>query len=88
MRAGDTAFGGQPVASCIVGDALMRVRDAQRVGFRVAATRGSTTRDRLCRDVAHLGLMRTSATVQLRTDGSIALATGCVDIGRARIRSS
>ena len=28
------------------------------------------------------GLMGTSATVQLRTDGSIALATGCVDIGQ------
>ena len=28
------------------------------------------------------GLMGTSATVQLRADGSIALATGCVDIGQ------
>ena len=28
------------------------------------------------------GLMGTSASVQLRTDGSIALATGCVDIGQ------
>ncbi len=28
------------------------------------------------------GLMGTAANVQLRTDGSIALATGCVDIGQ------
>ena len=28
------------------------------------------------------GLMGTAANVQLRTDGSIALATGCVDLGQ------
>ena len=33
--------------------------------------------------MAHVsGLMGTAANVQLRTDGSIALATGCVDLGQ------
>ena len=82
MRAGDTAFGGQPVASCIVGDALMRVRDAQRAASPLAPREG-TQRGIGFAVMSHIsGLMGTSATVQLRTDGSIALATGCVDIGQ------
>ena len=82
MRAGDTAFGGQPVASCIVGDALMRVRDAQRAASPLPPREGSR-RGVGFAVMSHIsGLMGTSATVQLRTDGSIALATGCVDIGQ------
>ena len=82
MRAGDTAFGGQPVASCIVGDALMRVRDAQRAASPLLPREG-TQRGIGFAVMSHIsGLMGTSATVQLRTDGSIALATGCVDIGQ------
>jgi CO/xanthine dehydrogenase Mo-binding subunit len=82
MRAGDTAFGGQPVASCIVGDALMRVRDAQRAASPLSPREG-TQRGIGFAVMSHIsGLMGTSATVQLRTDGSIALATGCVDIGQ------
>ena len=30
MQPGDTAFGGQPVASCVLRECLARVRDAQR----------------------------------------------------------
>jgi len=83
MRAGDTAFGGQPVASCIVGDALMRVRDAQRAASPLPPPREGTRRGIGFAVMSHIsGLMGTSATVQLRTDGSIALATGCVDIGQ------
>ena len=82
MRAGDTAFGGQPVASCIVRDALMRVRDAQRAASPLSPREG-TQRGIGFAVMSHIsGLMGTSATVQLRTDGSIALATGCVDIGQ------
>ena len=82
MRAGDTAFGGQPVASCILTDALVRVRDAQRAAPALPPREG-TQRGVGFAVMSHIsGLMGTSATVQLRTDGSIALATGCVDIGQ------
>ena len=82
MRAGDTAFGGQPVASCILTDALVRVRDAQRAAPALLPREG-TQRGVGFAVMSHIsGLMGTSATVQLRTDGSIALATGCVDIGQ------
>jgi CO/xanthine dehydrogenase Mo-binding subunit len=82
MRPGDTAFGGQPVPSCVLQECLTRVRDAQRdapqldpqpgwkrgVGFAV---------------MSHVsGLMGTAASLQLRTDGSVALSTGCVDLGQ------
>ena len=82
MRPGDTAFGGQPVRSCALRDALERVLAAQR------AAPALPPRDGCRRGVgfaamSHIsGLMGTAASVQLRADGSIALATGCVDIGQ------
>lgn len=82
MRPGDTAFGGQPVASCILSVALARVRDAQRAASALPPREG-TRRGIGFAVMSHIsGLMGTSATVQLRTDGSIALATGCVDLGQ------
>jgi CO/xanthine dehydrogenase Mo-binding subunit len=82
MRPGDTAFGGQPVASCALLDCLERARAAQQAAPALAVMPG-------CRRgvgyalMSHVsGLMGTSANVQLRTDGSIALSTGCVDIGQ------
>jgi CO/xanthine dehydrogenase Mo-binding subunit len=82
MRAGATAFGGQPVASCILSDALARVRDAQRAASALPPREGAR-RGVGFAAMSHIsGLMGTSATVQLRTDGSIALATGCVDLGQ------
>ena len=82
MRAGDTAFGGQPVASCALRDALTSVRDAQR-SAPVLPPRDGCRRGVGFAAMSHIsGLMGTAATVQLRTDGSIALATGCVDLGQ------
>jgi len=82
MRPGDTAFGGQPVPSCALRDALTRVRDAQRAAPALPSPEG-TRRGIGFAAMSHIsGLMGTAATVQLRTDGSIALATGCVDIGQ------
>ena len=82
LRPDDTAFGGQPVRSCVLREALTRVRDAQREAPALPPHEG-------CRRgigfaaMSHIsGLMGTAATVQLRTDGSIALATGCVDLGQ------
>ncbi len=82
MRPNDTAFGGQPVPSCVLREALTRVRDAQRAAPALPPREGSR-RGIGFAAISHIsGLMGTSATVQLRTDGSIALATGCVDLGQ------
>ena len=82
MQPGATAFGGQPVASCALVEAMQRVRAAQRAAPALPAREGCT-RGIGFAVMSHVsGLMGTSATVQLRTDGSIALATGCVDIGQ------
>ena len=82
MQPNDTAFGGQAVRSCALREALTTVRDAQRAAPPLAA-RAGTRRGVGFAAMSHIsGLMGTSATVQLRTDGSIALATGCVDLGQ------
>ncbi len=82
MRRGDTAFGGHPVPSCVLRDCLERVRDAQRAA-PVLAPRHVRKRGIGFAAMSHVsGLMGTSANVQLRTDGSIALSTGCVDLGQ------
>jgi len=82
MRPGDTAFGGQPVRSCALRDALERARAAQRAA-PVLPPRDGCRRGVGFAAMSHIsGLMGTAASVQLRADGSIALATGCVDIGQ------
>jgi CO/xanthine dehydrogenase Mo-binding subunit len=82
MRPGDTAFGGQPVSSCMLRECLSRVRDAQRTAPALPPRPGRR-RGVGYAAMSHVsGLMGTAATVQLRTDGSIALSTGCVDIGQ------
>src|SRR6185295_1052958 len=61
---------------------LTRVRDAQRAAPPLAPREGCTRGVGLAA-ISHIsGLMGTAASVQLRTDGSIALSTGCVDIGQ------
>ena len=82
MRPGDTAFGGQPVPSCVLIECLERVRSAQRAAPALAPRLGRTRGVGLAA-ISHIsGLMGTAASVQLRTDGSVALSTGCVDIGQ------
>lgn len=82
MRPGDTAFGGQPVPSCVQQQALERVRDAQ-LAAPALAPRPGRRRGVGFSAMSHVsGLMGTAANVQLRTDGSVALSTGCVDIGQ------
>ncbi len=82
MRPGDLAFGGQAVPSCILTDCLTRVRDAQ-ANAPAMAPRAGTRRGVGFAVMSHVsGLMGTAANVQLRADGSVALATGCVDIGQ------
>ena len=82
MRPGDTAFGGEVVRSCVLTECLTRVRDAQRQALPLPPRLGRK-RGIGYSVMAHVsGLMGTAANVQLRTDGSIALATGCVDLGQ------
>ena len=82
MRPGDTAFGGQPVSSCVLRQCLTRVREAQRAAPALPPRPGRR-RGVGFAVMSHVsGLMGTAAAVQLRTDGSIALSTGCVDIGQ------
>ena len=82
MRPNDTAFGGEVVRSCVLTDCLTRVRDAQREAAPLAPLPGRK-RGVGYAVMSHVsGLMGTAANVQLRTDGSVALATGCVDLGQ------
>ncbi len=82
MQPNDTAFGGHPVLSCVLRECLERVRDAQRAAPALPPRPGRK-RGVGFAAMSHVsGLMGTSANVQLRTDGSIALSTGCVDLGQ------
>jgi len=82
MRPGDTAFGGQPVPSCIQVECLQRVQEAQRKAPPLAPRPGRRRGVGYAAMCHVSGLMGTAANVQLRGDGSVALATGCVDIGQ------
>ncbi|MGD9923562.1 MAG: xanthine dehydrogenase family protein molybdopterin-binding subunit, partial [Pseudorhodoplanes sp.] len=82
MRPNDTAFGGHPVPSCVLRECLTRVREAQRNAGPLQVRPGRK-RGVGFSAMSHVsGLMGTSAEVQLRPDGSIALSTGCVDLGQ------
>jgi CO/xanthine dehydrogenase Mo-binding subunit len=82
VRPNDTAFGGQRLPSCVLMQCLTRVNEAQRTAPPLAARAGSK-RGIGYAVMSHVsGLMGTAANVQLRTDGSIALSTGCVDLGQ------
>ena len=82
MRPNDTAFGGHPVPSCVLRDCLTKVRDAQHAALPLPPRPGRK-RGVGFAAMSHVsGLMGTAAEVQLRTDGSIALSTGCVDLGQ------
>ena len=82
MGPGDTAFGGQPVASCVLRECLARVQEEQRKA-PVLEPRPHRRRGVGFAVMSHVsGLMGTAASVQLRTDGSVALSTGCVDLGQ------
>jgi CO/xanthine dehydrogenase Mo-binding subunit len=82
MRPNDTAFGGEVVRSCVLDECLTRVRDAQRSAPPLAPLPGRK-RGVGYAVMSHVsGLMGTAANVQLRTDGSVALSTGCVDLGQ------
>ena len=81
MRPGDTFAGGQTVPSCAMVECLEKLGDAVgEAGAEPAAGK--------CRGVGYAafahpcGLLATGANVELRTDGSVAVNTGVVDIGQ------
>ena len=81
MRPGDTAFGGELVRSCVL--ANVSRASAMRSASSAATATGRPQRGMGFAVMSHVsGLMGSAANVQLRTDGSIALATGCVDLGQ------
>lgn len=82
MSPGDHAFGGQPVPSCVLRECLVQVRDAQRAAPALPARPGHRRGIGFASTCHVSGLMGTSASVQLSSDGSVALSTGCVDIGQ------
>lgn len=83
MRDGDTMVGGQRAESCKVALCLEQVRSARNAAPAMPAPRPGRRRGVGYAAFAHVcGLMSTSASVHLRTDGSIALSTGTVDIGQ------
>jgi len=82
MKPGDRWIGGQDVPSCQLRECLVAARDAQRsappIPLRPGHKRGIGVAA-----VTHVsGLMGTAASVQLRGDGSVAVNTGCVDLGQ------
>ena len=83
MQPGDRWIGGQTIPSCQIAECLRRVRDAQRKAKPLPPPKPGRKRGVGVASVTHIsGLMGTSASVQLRTDGTVALNTGCVDIGQ------
>lgn len=83
MKAGERWIGGHTIPTCQLSTCLERVREAQRRAPPLPAPRPGRKRGVGFASVTHIsGLMGTSASVQLRGDGSVALNTGCVDIGQ------
>jgi CO/xanthine dehydrogenase Mo-binding subunit len=83
MKAGERWIGGHTIPTCQLSTCLERVRAAQRRAAPLPPPRPGRRRGIGFASVTHIsGLMGTSASVHLRADGSVALNTGCVDIGQ------
>ncbi len=79
MQPGDTFAGGQTVPSCAMVECLERLGEAVAEAAPAPGKRrgvGFAAFSHPC------GLLATGANVELRTDGSVALNTGVVDIGQ------
>jgi CO/xanthine dehydrogenase Mo-binding subunit len=83
MQPGDKWFGGQPVKSVAMTECLSKVRAAQAAAPPLPPPPAGVKRGRGYAGLAHTcGLLGTSASLQLRTDGTIALNVGAIDIGQ------
>ncbi|MFN6953600.1 MAG: xanthine dehydrogenase family protein molybdopterin-binding subunit [Acetobacteraceae bacterium] len=83
VKQGDRWIGGHTLTTCRLSDCLVAVRDAQRAAPPPPPARPGVRRGVGFASLTHIsGLMGTAASVQLRADGTVALNTGCVDIGQ------
>lgn len=83
MQPGDTWFGGQSVPVCAFTECLQKLRTAQRAAPALPPPLPHIRRGLGFAGLAHTsGLLGTSASVQLRADGSVALNVGAIDIGQ------
>jgi CO/xanthine dehydrogenase Mo-binding subunit len=83
MRPGDRWIGGHTMTTCRLSECLTAVRDQQAAAPPLEPPAPGWTRGVGFASVTHIsGLMGTAASVHLRADGSVALNTGCVDIGQ------
>lgn len=82
-QAGDHWVGGQTLQTCQLSECLRQVRDAQRAAPSLPPPASGRKRGIGFSSTTSIsGLMGTSASVHLRSDGTVALNTGCVDIGQ------
>lgn len=83
MRPGDRFAGGQTVPSCGFVECLEKLGAAVEAADRTNAPPPGKRRGIGYSAFSHpCGLLSTGATVELRTDGSVAVNTGAVDIGQ------
>jgi CO/xanthine dehydrogenase Mo-binding subunit len=83
LRDGEHWLGGQQLRRCSAGECLERVRDAFKAAPPLPPAAPGRRRGVGYTFVATIcGVMGTSASIHLRGDGTVALATGVVDIGQ------
>lgn len=83
VQQGDRWIGGHTLTTCRFADCLHAVREAQQAAPPLPAPRPGWRRGVGFASLTHIsGLMGTAASVHLRADGTVALNTGCVDIGQ------
>lgn len=83
VQAGNRWIGGHTITTCQLSTCLEKVRAAQRDASPLPPPRAGRKRGIGIVALTHIsGLMGTSASVQMRGDGTFALNTGCVDIGQ------
>jgi CO/xanthine dehydrogenase Mo-binding subunit len=83
MRPGDRWIGGHTATTCQLVPCLEKVREARKQAPALPPPAPGRKRGTAIVAVTHIsGLMGTSASVQMRGDGTFALNTGCVDIGQ------
>jgi CO/xanthine dehydrogenase Mo-binding subunit len=83
VQTGDRWIGGHTMTTCQLTNCLTAVRDAQKNALSLPAPKPGKKRGIGVSSLTHIsGLMGTSASVHLRTDGTVAVNTGCVDLGQ------
>lgn len=83
LQPGDTWFGGQPIQTGAMTECLRQLRAARESAPALPPAAPHIRRGVGYAGLAHTcGLLGTSASVQLRGDGSVVLGVGAIDIGQ------